>query len=432
MTSPPTHGDDELLTTRSRVEDHLRERTRINQMVRDRETRDGEEDSVLWDDALTEREIEVLDFWASLDQRFKNLCLRQERPKDPREQALSDNSPEEQGLFTNKRSPAHPGGYTSTPGRRRHPPAELMTDRWSSGAHGSKCSDRANTSLPPLANYGAIENFAGKPSESWESYIELWEVKTLKYGLDNRQRALALPDKLVDFAFRMYSDIVKEQPGLASDYMLLKDELTKVFGKHKSSKQLWSVTQGRKSIGDFYNEIVTSGKSVYADMPDQYRDRVLKDAFLQGLRPNYAKVISRMHPKTLREALDEARKVEEADQEYDTHRVAAAECSDVKPLQAQREALTELVRSQVTTGQRRHSGPQNWGNGNSWTKGPANFQRENGYQRQNQPGYRNRPPAPPRHHESKRYQPNQTHKTSSGTYSHEGQEKRRGPKKPYC
>ena len=58
-----------------------------------------------------------------------------------------------------------------------------------------------------------------------------------------------------------------------------------MFTRNKllKGRSLWSLSQGKRSVGTYYDEIVTLGRSVYSDMPDQYKDMVLRDAVLNEL-----------------------------------------------------------------------------------------------------------------------------------------------------
>ena len=71
------------------------------------------------------------------------------------------------------------------------------------------------------------------PMESWKAFVEIWGHLIRKCCWDNLQQAICLPESLKG--------------------------------------------------GAYYDEIVTLGISVFSDMPDQYKDMVLRDAFLNGL-----------------------------------------------------------------------------------------------------------------------------------------------------
>lgn len=82
-----------------------------------------------------------------------------------------------------------------------------------------------------------------------------------------KQLAKCLPKSLEGSSYQIYI-------GLANAVIqrlvliVLKTELGRSFPRHKPMKwrSLFTLTKAKKSVGAFYDEVVTAGKSAYADM----------------------------------------------------------------------------------------------------------------------------------------------------------------------
>ena len=101
-----------------------------------------------------------------------------------------------------------------------------------------------------------------------------------KFRYNSEQLALTLPDKLVGAAFEKYMEIVEKYPSCANDFKRLRQRLTETFVRHKplTRSQLWSLSQGKRSMEQFYTVVVKHGK-------------VLKYAFINGLREQYKRAL---------------------------------------------------------------------------------------------------------------------------------------------
>ena len=141
-----------------------------------------------------------------------------------------------------------------------------------------------------------LPSFSDDPKESWEAFVEEWE----------HQQAMCLPESLKGGTRHEFFALIRQKPECEDDYRKLKWESTRKFTGNKPMKgrNLWSLSQSRRSVGSYHDDIVTLGRSVYSDMPDQYKDMVLRDAFLNGLKDSFqnerSKCLSTRKPPRVR------------------------------------------------------------------------------------------------------------------------------------
>ena len=193
-----------------------------------------------------------------------------------------------------------------------------------------------------------------KDGNSFDDYIERWEMLMARYNCTSEQLALALPVKLSGSAWETYKTIVKLHPEYTRDFDQLKIELSAAFKIETplQEKNLWAITQGKKTVNDFYAEIVAAGRAVFKDMPEVNRNQVITSAFVGGLRESYQRAILKQGEVTLQQALKEARNLEAIDRAVAKNKVMAVtavthEPTDpLEPLTKQIEGLTRLVNEQ--------------------------------------------------------------------------------------
>lgn len=80
-----------------------------------------------------------------------------------------------------------------------------------------------------------------------------------------------------------------------------------------NGSSLFALVQNKKSVGAFYDEGITAGKSAYADIPTFYKNRILPDAFINGRKDRYQEKIIGSGDVTLERALDIAKRAEYTD-----------------------------------------------------------------------------------------------------------------------
>ena len=217
-----------------------------------------------------------------------------------------------------------------------------------------------NTPHPQPANQivnivPAMDNIEPyKEGTSFEDYLERWEILMAQYNYSNAQLALALPAKLSGSSWETYKNIIKLHPGKAKDYQSLKKELFASFriDTPLQERNLWTITQGKKSVNDYYAEIVAAGRAVFKDMPEVNRDQVITSAFIGGLKENYQRAILKQGETTLQQALKGARNLEAIDKAVARNKVMSVSAvthepvDPIAPLTKQVEGLARLVTEQ--------------------------------------------------------------------------------------
>jgi len=162
-------------------------------------------------------------------------------------------------------------------------------------------------------NLDSLPAYADDAAESWENFIERWEILLAPYKYNNEQMALTLPAKLIGAAWQAYRSVVKSYPHSYSDYQSLKEYLSQVFKKNKplQARNLWSLTQGKRTVNEFYSEVVSVGRSVFPSMSEEHRDKVLANAFIAGLKENHQRDVLMKGELTLQHSTGSTRSKEE-------------------------------------------------------------------------------------------------------------------------
>jgi len=144
--------------------------------------------------------------------------------------------------------------------------------------------------MPEFSNYEII---LGAPNESWENFIDRFEIHILTYQCNDQQKALNLPRTFREPAFTKYKDLIREKPNCTTNYILLKEEVRKIFTVHSrlQARNLNNIVQGKRTVGEYYVELAAACQSAYADVPEIHRNKFLLDKFTQGLRDPIRQVV---------------------------------------------------------------------------------------------------------------------------------------------
>ena len=88
-----------------------------------------------------------------------------------------------------------------------------------------------------------LPSFSDDSKESWEAFVEEWE----------HQQAMCLPESLKGGARHDFFAMIHQKPECKDDYRKLKWESTRKFTGNKQLKgrNLWSLSQGRRSVGSY-------------------------------------------------------------------------------------------------------------------------------------------------------------------------------------
>lgn len=288
--------------------------------------------------------------WESIPPEMRQIIIASEQDAQAAGPPTSTPHPRGRAL---KRD-VHPTFATAPPQLQEFSPVNPNTSVMTPQTMNTTARDRQVVMFQPDAKN--LPTFADDPKESWEAFLEEWLHMTRKYCWDDYQKAQWLPDSLRGGARQQYFRLVKATPGCQDQFSLLERELTKLFVRHKPLKgrSLWTLAQGKKTVGSYFDEVVTLGKSVYSEIPDQYKDMVLRDAFLNGLKESYQNALVKKRIFTLADAYKEAQTLEYADSTKETNRVASVrEGPEEQPALKAIEKEMAWVKAYITESKRR-------------------------------------------------------------------------------
>ena len=221
-------------------------------------------------------------------------------------------------LFYNPQAPASADpGYSPVPTHR----SRIARDAAVPSEHSSELPPTHTAPSPSVApqsqtiilpDFSGIGSFSNRPNESWDNFIDQWEVQMRPYNFSSQQLALSLPKSLKDTAYTKYKKLIKATPLVVNDYSLLRPGLDRIFNAHVNiqGRGLYTMQQGKRSVGEFYTELSAVADTAYSHIPELYRDDFLVDIFIQGLRESIRKVVSSKGRMTLSQAVYEAEKEE--------------------------------------------------------------------------------------------------------------------------
>ena len=181
-------------------------------------------------------------------------------------------------------------------------PTQAVSRSFLPGPASASCSSKN----PP--NFSQMEKFANLPHDSWDNFIERWELLIKPYKLSNEELAHYMPNMFTGAAFAKYKTVVREQPHAANNYSLLRPALDKIFRAHVNlqGRGLYTMSQGKRSVGVYYADLSAVADTAYSDIPDKYRDSFLADIFIQGLNAPIRNALSSKGKLSLLQAVNEA------------------------------------------------------------------------------------------------------------------------------
>ena len=258
-----------------------------------------------------------------------------------------------------------------------------------------------------LPDFKSMDDFANGPGESWDNFIEKWEIKMRPYKFPSDQLALALPDRFRGSAYTKYKRLIKERQECLTNYYILRQELDKIFRAHINlqGRGLYTIQQGRRTVGEYYSEIAALADTAYNDVPEEYRDTFLVDIFIQGLRDPIRRSFSSKGKLTLKQAVHEA-EVAELGELYSSksapkvNAVNAINLNDtlqsfIEPLKRQVSDLKHLFEKQasakVSNGDGRNKPRQTVQNSQSRPSGQNNSSDSSTKPKSNEPKNKNKP-----------------------------------------
>jgi len=203
---------------------------------------------------------------------------------------------------------------------------------------------------------------------SWDHFMDKWVRAVRPYNLPDEKLVMLLANCLGEEACDELETLIKEKPGAVQNIHWTIQTLTTKMEKPSGqrSRAMWTLKQKDQTVAAFHKQVNNAGKNAYPYMGADQLDRVMLDCFVSGLRGAIRAKVDWEEPKTLKEAVQLAKKAE--DQEEATKRpgnvVVARETKtgrkydrgkgrendkkeDVSGLREEMKRLAELVKEQV-------------------------------------------------------------------------------------
>uniref|UniRef100_A0A914UIQ6 CCHC-type domain-containing protein n=1 Tax=Plectus sambesii TaxID=2011161 RepID=A0A914UIQ6_9BILA len=166
--------------------------------------------------------------------------------------------------------------------------------------------------------FSKVGTFSGMPGESWNDFLEKWELLTTAKALSPEKKLLNLPLHLSGVAFDQFRALRADQK---DTYDELKRALTNAFSTETQvqdvTRELHQIRQGRaESVNEFAARLRTlSRSSAYKGLEPEAQNCILKELFCEKLRDEIRLLMSLAGtpPKTFEEAIAAARRFESSD-----------------------------------------------------------------------------------------------------------------------
>ncbi len=180
---------------------------------------------------------------------------------------------------------------------------DLESRRDDSRHDDSRRDDSTKTVVQPT-------KFFGEPGEDIEKWLKSFDrISKANNWPEKRQRDI-LPAFLRERAAEFYDE-------LEGDLSLedLKKEMTKHFLPKEARRFYYADLYARKqgnmeSSDDFGREIQQLLRRAYADMPVEHQDTLMREHFVNGLRPEIKRIVLIADPKTFLKAMELAKREE--------------------------------------------------------------------------------------------------------------------------
>ena len=158
--------------------------------------------------------------------------------------------------------------------------------------------------------------FFGEPGEDIEKWLKGFKRISKANGWSEKRQCDILPAFLRDRAAEYYDEL---QEPTRNDFEELKSALIKHFIPKKARcffyADLYARKQGEtESAEDFGREIQLLVWRAYAEMPFEHQDTLMREHFVNGLRPSLKRIVLISDPKDFIKALEVAKREEINDQ----------------------------------------------------------------------------------------------------------------------
>lgn len=222
---------------------------------------------------------------------------------------------------------------------------------------------RNNFTLPPAPHHAKDivkpTSFYGNLDEDIDSWLKNFARIAIANEWDYEKKSITLPAFLRDRAAEFYESLDEDT---REDFSTLCEALKKRFmPKELQSLYYSNLFQARQqnsqNVEDFASEINKLATRAYSDMKRDQKDVLIKEHFIQGLKPDIKRFVMLSNPSTFEEAFRSAKR-EECNNSLtnkDKHAVSCAIGSNniednMKDLSEQMKILTMRVNNIPTRG----------------------------------------------------------------------------------
>ncbi len=158
--------------------------------------------------------------------------------------------------------------------------------------------------------------FFGEPGEDVEKWLKSFERVARANGWTEKRQCEILPAFLMDRAAEFFDELPNEKQ---NDFELLKQSLIEHFIPKEARRffyaDLYSRKQGEtESAEDFGREVQLLVRRAHAEMPVEHQDTLMREHFVNGLRPALKRIVLISDPKTFLRALEVAKREKINDQ----------------------------------------------------------------------------------------------------------------------
>ena len=158
--------------------------------------------------------------------------------------------------------------------------------------------------------------FFGEPGDDIEKWLKSFERISKANGWSQKRQCDILPAFLRDRAAEFYDELPDRQQ---NNLEVLKTALIEHFIPKEARRfyyaDLYSRRQGQTEPSeDFGREIQQLVRRAYAEMPVEHQDTLMREHFVNGLRPTLKRIVLISDPKDFQKALEVAKREEINDQ----------------------------------------------------------------------------------------------------------------------
>ncbi len=154
--------------------------------------------------------------------------------------------------------------------------------------------------------------FFGEPGEDIEKWLKSFERVAKANNWTEKRQVDILPAFLRDRAAEIFDEL---PDGSKNNLDELKEVLTEHFMPKEARRFYYADLYARKqgnteSAADFGRVIQQLVRRAYAEMPLEHQDTLMREHFVNGLRPDLKRIILISDPKTFNQAVDVAKREE--------------------------------------------------------------------------------------------------------------------------